>query len=643
MSHRINSYRVAIVTTAAALCAALLLAPLPGQGQAPEDEKAKAKAAAKAKQIAVAFEQNARVLTVFDRDGKTVAEIGERAIYGQPVFSPDRTRVAVIKTDLAGETADLWVIDVATGKTTRITTSKAREPVQAPVWSPDGKQVAYVALRDSSLTAFRKASNGEGTEELLYKHPGFNFLLTDWSADGRYLIYSSTDLGGGMLYALPLEGERKPVELFRSTFQVLGARISPDNRFIAYRSNETGKNEIFVRPFNVTGAALPAAAAGPWEVSNNEGGLGLIFFRQDGKELYYMGADRGVKSVSVSTAPAFEFGKPRNLFNLPDAIPVTGTPGGLGNISRDGQRVVFVVPQAPRLQTITVLDRQGKVVRTVGEPGFYAQPALSPDGTRVAVSRSDRNTGNNDIWVFDMATGKSTAVTNDMPPDFGPIWSPDGKQVLYVSNRPPYNGIYRKAWDGAGNEELLFRYTPGAGLQLADISPDGKFLTCSSGGLVLVVPLTGSDPLARKAVEFSREEFDTVDGHFSPDSRLMAYGSNEADPDKMDVYLRPFDATTGAAGEGKVRVSKDGANGMLYFRADGKEMYWVSLDPLTGEGSVMAADISTTPELQAGTPRLLFKLPDARLTTNSPGTVSRDGQRFVFTLMPPPPTTTSAR
>jgi len=160
-------FKIAIVTTAAALCAALLLAPLPGQGQAPEDEKAKAKAAAKAKQIAVIFEQNARVLTVFDRDGKTVAEIGDRAIYTQPVFSPDRTRVAVIKADLAGETSDLWVIDVATSKTTRITTSKSREPVQAPVWSPDGKQVAYVALRDGSLTAFRKAASGEGVEELL--------------------------------------------------------------------------------------------------------------------------------------------------------------------------------------------------------------------------------------------------------------------------------------------------------------------------------------------------------------------------------------------------------------------------------------------------------------------------------------------
>ncbi|MBZ5635034.1 MAG: hypothetical protein LAO55_18080 [Acidobacteriia bacterium] len=632
--------KIAIVTTAAVLSAALMLAPVRGFGQAPEDEKAKAKAAAKAKQIAIVFEQNARVLTVFDRDGKTVATLGERALYNQPVFSPDRTRVAVVKTDLEKETSDIFILDVATGKSTRITSNAMREPAQAPVWSPDGSQVAYVALRNSSLTAFRRASNGEGPEELLYKHPGGNFLLTDWSADGRYLIYSSTDLGGGMLYALPLQGERKPVELFRSTFQVLGARISPDNRFIAYRSNETGKNEIFVRVFdptsNPSGRAVPAAATGPWQVSNNEGGLGLIFFRQDGTELYYMGADRGVKTVSISTAPAFEFGKPKTLFKLPDAIPVTGTPGGLGNISRDGQRVVFVVPQAPRAQQITVLDRQGKVVRTVGAPGFYAQPALSPDGTKVAVSRNDRDTGFNDIWTFDMATGKSTAVTNDMPPDNGPIWSPDGKQVLYVSNRPPYNNIYRKAADGTGNEELLFRFTPGAGMQLTDVSPDGKFVSFSSGGVVFVVALTGTDPLARKAVEFAREEFDTMEGRFSLDGRFMAYCSNEADPEKTDVYIRPFNAATGAAAEGKWRVSKDGGNGMIHFRADGKEMYWVSLDPLTGEASFMAADISTTAVFQAGTPKLLFKLPDVRQNLSSPGSISRDGQRFVFTMMQAP-------
>ena len=630
--HVKNLREIAVVTAAVTLSAALLL----GQQVAPSDDaKAKAKAAAKAKAIARNFELNARVLTVFDREGKTVAEIGARALYNQPVFSPDRARVAVIKADQAAQTSDLWVIDVATSEATRVTASKEREAVSAPVWSPDGKQIAYVAQRDGRLTAYRKASSGEGDEEQLYQHPGANFLLTDWSADGRYLIYSSTDLGGGILFALPLEGERKPVELFRSTFQVLGARISPDNRFIAYRSNETGKNEIFVRTFNLT----PNPSAGQWQVSNNEGGLGLIFWKANGTELYYMGADRGVKSVSISTAPAFEFGKPRNLFNLPDAIPVGGTPGGLGNISRDGERVVFVVPPAPRLQTITVLDRQGKTVRTVGEPGLYGQPSLSPDGTRVAVSRNDRNTARTDIWVFEMATGKSTAVTNDMPPDNGPMWSPDGEQILYVSNRPPYSGIYRKASDGSGNEELLFRFTPGAGMQLTDVSPDGKLVMFSSGGQVLVVPLTGSDPLARKALEFSREEFDTVQGRFSPDGRFMAYGSNEADPMAIDVYVRPFDAATGGAGAGKWRVSTEGANGMLYWKADGKELYWVHLDIESGDGLVMASDITTAPAFQAGAPRLLFRLANAQQRINSPGSISRNGQVFVFTMMDAPAST----
>jgi Tol biopolymer transport system component len=171
--------------------------------------------------------------------------------------------------------------------------------------------------------------------------------------------------------------------------------------------------------------------------------------------------------------------------------------------------VVFVVPPAPRKQQVTVLDRSGKTMRTVGEPGFYGQPSLSPDGTRLAVVRNDRDTGNTDIWVFNMDTGKSTPVTSDMPPDNGPIWSPDGRHVLYTSLRGNYWGIYRKASDGTGSEELLFRYTPGAGMNVTDVSPDGKSVTFSSGGVVFVVPLTGNDPLARQAVEFSREEFNT--------------------------------------------------------------------------------------------------------------------------------------
>src|SRR5262245_31269247 len=133
-----HAFTPAIGTMAAALSTVALLAqaPAPAQSSGSDDEKAKAREAIRLKNNAQNFEQNARVLTVFNREGQTIAEVGERGLYNQPVFSPDRTRVAVIKQDLDAETADLWIIEVATGKSTRLTTSKKREGVQAPVWSP---------------------------------------------------------------------------------------------------------------------------------------------------------------------------------------------------------------------------------------------------------------------------------------------------------------------------------------------------------------------------------------------------------------------------------------------------------------------------------------------------------------------------
>ena len=164
--------------------------------------------------------------------------------------------------------------------------------------------------------------------------------------------------------------------------------------------------------------------------------------------------------------------------------------------------------------------------------------------------RSIRETGINNIWVYDIATGKATAVTNETQSVNAPVWSRDGKYIAYVQFKDSYSSIYRKAADGTGNAELLFRYTPGAFIGLSDWSPDSKFLTFTTGVLLIVPVQTPEKALDRKALEWLREDYDAVNGQFSPDGRLLAYTSNEADVRTMQVYVRPFDSNKPAAPAG---------------------------------------------------------------------------------------------
>jgi Tol biopolymer transport system component len=223
-----------------------------------------------------------------------------------------------------------------------------------------------------------------------------------WSIDGRYLTYFTTDLSGGILYVLPLtgDGEQKPIEAFRSTFTVQGARLSPDSRFLSYMSNQSGRSEMYVRPVDLSGKGS-APNAGPWQIST-DGGQGMGFWRQDGREFYYLAADRGFMAVNVSVSPDFEFGKPRLLFRLPESVPVA--PGN-SSVSHDGERFVVATPAVPTLQQITVFDRQGKVLTKVAELGRYADANLSPDGTRVAVTRI--NPRNN--WLLNTGQGQQNS------------------------------------------------------------------------------------------------------------------------------------------------------------------------------------------------------------------------------------------
>jgi eukaryotic-like serine/threonine-protein kinase len=566
-------------------------------------------------------------LTVFDRQGKVVTMIGEPGVYVQPAFSPDGTRVAVAKVDPQTQTTDIWVLSLAEAQSTRITSDPAADT--EPVWSPDGTQLAFISRRAGIWRVYRAPSSGVGREELVYQHAGFGGISNlASSADGRYLTFSDLINISGAVYVLPLDGLGNVKEVLRPP--LFSGRISPDGQAIAYSSNLSGRAELYIRPFDASSRGGPAPAGEPRQVSR-DGALGAAVWRLDGHELYYLAPGVGVMAASVTTMPTLRADASKLLFKAPSNSAALR----LASVSSDGQRFIFAIPPAPPVRQLTVFDRRGKSLRVIGEAGPYGQPSLSPDGSRVAVIHNDIETGNQDIWTFEIATGTSHVVTSDPAPDSAPVWSSDGKAIAFVSTRGDYTGVYRKAWDGTGREELLYQHTPGTpSLVLTDWSTDGRFLTFYAGDILYALLLDGN----RKAFEIERTEFSTVGGRFSPDGRFIAYLSDQSG--RYEVYIRPFGVAAGQRGEVVSRrwqVSTQGALGMVFWRQDARELCYLGAD-----GSLMAVDVTAAPEPQFGTPRILFRPPNsggggAYGATGNPvqlRNVSHDGKRFVFAVQP---------
>jgi Tol biopolymer transport system component len=310
-----------------------------------------------------------RQLTWLDRQGHSADTPAEPAPITEVKISPDGTKAATMQQG-QNQTA-IWITDLVHGPSSRFTFDS---PVDAtPVWSPDGSRLAWLSNRGGALGIYQKAANGSGNDQLLYRFQGEAApqALTDWSHDGKFLIYALRSGGETRedIWALPLApdaaGNRKPFPLVDTPANENGAYLSPDGRWIAYISNESGRQEIYVRGLNlVAGTSGLSPVSGKWMVSN--GTLGMARWRADGKELLFLSGDGAVMSVSVGAGPAFQASAPVQLFKLPlEFVSLSVNPGLLADVTRDHKR--FLVSMPPR---------QG------GQAGFTAvlnwQTALRP-------------------------------------------------------------------------------------------------------------------------------------------------------------------------------------------------------------------------------------------------------------------------
>jgi dipeptidyl aminopeptidase/acylaminoacyl peptidase len=278
-----------------------------------------------------------RQLVWYDRQGKVLSRVGDPQRRDEMSMSQDGTRVAEGRIDSAGIWA-VWVLDLARGFSSRFTFESGG--AGNAIWSPDGSQIVYAAGGGQSPDLYRRVANGATKEEILF-HSDSTKAPLDWSPDGRWLLYMERGKDTGAdLWALPdasgpVDLERKPIPYLVTPFNEQQAKFSPDGKWVAYSSNESGTVEVYVRPF-------PASSGGKWLVSN--GGGNEVRWRPDGKELFYIspGGDLMAAEVNASGS-ALEISSPKTLFR-------TQILGGLGAgaigawryaVSKDGQRFLI--------------------------------------------------------------------------------------------------------------------------------------------------------------------------------------------------------------------------------------------------------------------------------------------------------------
>ena len=274
-----------------------------------------------------------RQLTWFDRSGHQLAHVGAPGPSAQlsPSLSPNGRRVALFRR--ANGNLDVWLLDVERGVPTRFTFDSADDGV--PLWSRDGSRIVFNSNRKGAHDLYQKSASGAGSEEALLLQTAQHKQATDWSPDGRFLLYQSIDPPRNLnIWALPLDGDRTPFPVVQTDFEEHGGQFSPDGKWIAYVSIKSGRYEVYVRPFQRTGDEIRISTDGGDQVR----------WRPDGKELFYIARDGQLVAVPIRAGPSNETlvaGTPVRLFATRVGGWVGGLPGPQYVVASDGQRFLM--------------------------------------------------------------------------------------------------------------------------------------------------------------------------------------------------------------------------------------------------------------------------------------------------------------
>ena len=291
-------------------------------------------------------------LTWFDRAGTRLGGIGPVADHGNLELSPDGARVAVAVTDHALETRDIWIYDAKSGDRTRFTSAPGDE--NWLIWSSDGQRVVLNSFGSEHLDLFEATSRGFEPHTVL-----MNDTVAKWpvslSRDGRFLLYvTNSRTTSNDIWVLPLFGDKTPYPYLRTEASENWAAFSPDGKWVAYSSTDSGNIEVYVSPFPATGRR--------WRVSADGGSQAR--WRRDGSEIFYLAPDRQVVASQVSTTggeftvngfdPLFEIRYPYGAYHAFDVTAdatrflvntLVVNPGGRGVVAG-----LTSVPEVPRVQ-----------------------------------------------------------------------------------------------------------------------------------------------------------------------------------------------------------------------------------------------------------------------------------------------------